>query len=70
MSSADCTPFCPKPPPTSQATTRMLSAGMRSETAISICSTWAVCVLDQTVSCPVTGSGITCRPRVSIGEAT
>src|SRR5262245_61904326 len=44
MSSADCTPFCPKPPPTSQAMTRMLSAGMQSETAISICSTWAVCV--------------------------
>ncbi len=49
---------------------RMRSAGILSDTAISICSTCAVCVADQTVRSPLTGSAIAWMPRVSSGAAT
>ena len=63
-------PFWPKPPPTSQAMTRIVSVDCLSDVARIICRMCGVWVLAHTVRALFTGSTVARIPRGSIGAAT
>lgn len=63
-------PFCPKPPPTSTASTCTSSVGRPSESAMWSRSRCGVWLLDQTVIRPSYAPGAAWMARVSIGEGT